>query len=180
MFGKIKKIKVKTPKGERSLLFEGYDLPSTEGRIPCTQFCPYADICDDIPHPEDPENPEVSFVDFCGAVGSGDEGGNAEDLDIIPKKGTIEASMKDLMNPDVYQKLLKNQKLVSIDSVVDSFCPGWCDFYKPDHTGCTISNTSCLMRELFIKNGMEPTKIRKEEKKEETAEDDGEVEEDNK
>ena len=36
------------------------------------------------------------------------------------------------------------------------------------------------MRELFIKNGMEPTKIRKEEKKEETAEDDGEVEEDNK
>ena len=62
------------------------------------------------------------------------------------------------MNPDVYQKLLKEQKLVSVDTVVDSFCPGWCDFYKSDHSGCSIENTSCLMRELFIKNGMEPTK----------------------
>ncbi len=157
MIDKIKKIKVTTPKGDGTLLFTKYDLQATEGRIPCTQVCPYSDICDYIPHPEDPENPDVSFVDFCGGVGSKD-GGDTEELDIIPKKGMIEDAMKDLMNPDVYQKLLKEQKLVSIDSVVDSFCPGWCDLYKEDHSGCSIKNTSCLMRELFIKNGMEPTK----------------------
>lgn len=170
MIDKLKKIKVTTPKGDRSLLFIKYDLPSTGGRIPCTSKCPYAEICDYLPHPEQPDNEDVSFVDFCGAIGQ-DAGGDESDMDLIPVKGTIERSLKDILNPDVYQKLLKEQKLIPVDSVVDSFCPGWCDSYKKDHSGCTIDNTSCLMRELFIKENIEPSKPQEDAKESDEVED---------
>lgn len=156
MIDKLRKIKVKTPKGERELLFTKYNLPTTEGRIPCTDKCPYAEICDYVPHPEDPENPDVSFIDFCGGVGLEDP--EHEDLDLIPKDGSIEKAMADLMKPDVYQKILENKRLVSIDTVVDNFCSGWCDYYTPDHSNCRMDNMSCLMRDVFIKSGKEPKK----------------------
>lgn len=169
MIDKIRKIKVTTPKGDRSLLFIKYDLPSTEGRIPCSSICPYSEICDYIPHPEQPDNSEVSFVDFCGSIGV--DGSDESDMDLIPVKGTVEKSMKDLMNPDVYQKLLKDQRLISVDSVVDSFCPGWCDSYKKDHSGCNVGNTSCLMRELFIRENIEPSKLKEKKTNDDEAPD---------
>ena len=170
MIDKLKRIKVNTPKGERTLVFTKYNLPTTEGRIPCQDICPYAKICDDLPHPEFPDNKEFSFIDFCGGVGISGDDTKEDELDLIPAKGTLENNLKDLMTPDVYQKLLKEERLVKINEVVDSFCSGFCEEYTKDHSKCQMSNPLCLMREVFVKGGVEPEKLaekKEEEKKEE-------------
>ena len=127
---KLVRIPVITPKGEVKLTFERIDVSEAEGKIMCTSRCPYKDICDKIPDPREPENKELSFIDFCAGLSDSDED---DYLNCLPAKGTIEKELKDVL-PDTYQAIIKSESLVPVNQVIDSICPGWCDLYKEDHS----------------------------------------------
>ena len=167
MINKLVRIKVQTPKGERTLLFTRYDLPETDGKIPCTNICPYKDICEEIPHPEYPNDPAFEFTDFCGNVSVGEE--TDKSLDLIPVKGTVESNLKDLIPQDVFQRIIEKGRLVPVKDFIDNACSEWCDYYNKDYSNCTMNNASCMLQNLFMKRKI--TKVEEPQETETKAED---------
>lgn len=158
MIKKLVKIPVETPKGTKYLTFFRYVSDDKEDVCrPCEGICPYSEICDKIPDPRDPKNADLGFLDFCGSIGEGD--GNEDLIDVIPVAGTVEENLKDVIG-DVYQTIINGNKLVSIPSVIDEICPGWCDKYTEDHKNCVASNKSCLLRGLLLKTNESDTPIK--------------------
>ena len=163
---KLTRVTVTTPKGDKRLTFKKYGLDESDRRIPCTDKCPYALSCELFPHPEHPENPVIEFSDFCGGLGQEDDG----KLDLVPLEGSLERSLKDIMDKDHFQKFIELESLVKIGDVIDTVCSsGWCDLYKPDHSGCTSENKSCIIHGLLKNKKLSATstEAEKEEKKEE-------------
>ena len=142
---KLVRVKVNTPKGERTLTFQKYGLDESDRRIPCTEKCPYSKSCELFPHPEFPDNETVEFSDYCGALGQDDD----KALDLIPVEGTLEKNIGDLMTEDHLQKFISLDGLTRVSKVIDTVCPSWCDLYKPDHSGCTAKNKSCILLDLI-------------------------------
>jgi hypothetical protein len=145
MIKKLINVPVETPKGKKVVKFFQFSGEDTEGARPCEQFCPYADICDKIPDPRDPQNKDRSFLDFCGELSE------AEDdkfVDVIPCENSIETSLSDVVG-DVYQTLINRKHLVSVDKAIDKICPGWCDSYDKEHSACKVTNKSCMLSNLF-------------------------------
>jgi hypothetical protein len=59
--------------------------------------CPYSDICDKLPDPRNPENPELSFEYLCSELGemekpgqNEEDPGRAEIFNSIPAPGSLE------------------------------------------------------------------------------------------
>ncbi len=162
MIKKLINVPVETPKGKRNVKFFQFSGEDTEGARPCEQFCPYAEYCDQIPDPRDPENKERSFLDFCGELSENED---EKYIDVIPCENSIESSLSDVVG-DVFQTLINKKHLVSVDKAIDKICPGWCDSYDQEHSACRVTNKSCMLTNLFaeMKN-----KEEKEEAKDEKA-----------
>ena len=145
MIKKLINVPVETPKGKRLVKFFQFSGDDTEGARPCEDFCPYADICDKIPDPRDPENKERSFLDFCGELAENED---EKLIDVIPCENSIESSLSDVVG-DIYQTLIDKKHLVSVGEAIDKICPGWCDSYDKEHSACKVTNKSCILSNLF-------------------------------
>lgn len=159
-YNKLIKVKVKLPSGEeRFLVFRPINAP--RDRYAC-EICPYDKYCVHIPHPEEPDNKELSFQEFCGSVdrsliensiarnpdnGNGEEDMNEITSDAIPVEGTIEENLSDVI--EINQELLKKNPQVSLHKVIDTVCKDWCDKYEPSYCNCTANNASCMLCGLF-------------------------------
>ena len=164
---KLKKVTVTTPKGDKTLTFKKYGLDETDRRIPCTDKCPYALSCELFPHPEHPDNKVVEFSDYCGGLGQEDDG----KLDLVPLEGTLEKNLRDIMDKDHFQKFIEMEGMVKIGVVIDTVCSsGWCDLYKPDHSGCTSENKSCIIHGILKNRNLSVADKATEEEKKEDAE----------
>ena len=60
--------------------------------------CSYSDICERLPDPRNPENPELSFEDLCGDLGEMEKPGQDETdygrlelFNSMPAPGSLEA-----------------------------------------------------------------------------------------
>lgn len=157
MIKKLINVPVETPKGKRLVKFFQFSGDDTEGARPCEDFCPYADICDKIPDPRDPENKERSFLDFCGELAENED---EKLIDVIPCENSIESSLSDVVG-DIYQTLIEKKQLVSVGEAIDKICPGWCDSYDKEHSACKVTNKSCILSNLFSGK-----KVEEEEEKE--------------
>ena len=144
---KFVSVAVETPKGVKKLKFAKYTGDTEERPCRCETVCSYAKICELIPDPRDPENKDMSFVDFCGELSEREDD---KYLDIVPVENTIEENLSDVL-PDICQQIIKDKRLTSADVVVDTLCPGWCSDYKKDHSGCKVENRSCILHDLFMK-----------------------------
>ena len=145
MIKKLINVPVETPKGKRLVKFFQFSGDDTEGARPCEDLCPYADICDKIPDPRDPENKERSFLDFCGELAENED---EKLIDVIPCENSIESSLSDVVG-DIYQTLIEKKQLVSVGEAIDKICPGWCDSYDKEHSACKVTNKSCILSNLF-------------------------------
>ena len=144
---KFVSVEVETPKGTKKLKFSKY-TGETDGRpCRCEDVCSYASVCEIIPDPRDPRNPDVSFVDFCGELSEREE---EKYLDLVPTENTIEENLGDVI-PDICQQIIAKKKLTNAEEVVDCLCPGWCSNYTKDHSGCKVETKSCILHDLFMK-----------------------------
>ena len=161
---KLVKVKITTPKGDKTLTFKKYGLDESDRRIPCTEKCPYSRTCELFPHPEYPDNSVVDFSDYCGSLGQDDD----SKLDLVPVKGTLEKNLRDMMTKDHFKKFIEEDRLVNIGSAIDSICSGgWCDLYNSEHTQCTSENGSCILHNILKSEVVkEEPKAAEEEKKE--------------
>lgn len=148
---KFKRVKVNTPKGERTLLFRPVNnLPPTEDVI-CESACPYGGVCDKLIDPRYPEDPNFKFTDFCGELEISADCSGGEDhnpfADMVPVEGTIEKNLSDF--PDIFQTLIKEDPVVKVSEIIEKFCSNWCDNYNKEHTNCKYENKLCMMHDLF-------------------------------
>lgn len=140
------RVKVLTPKGERTLTYE----PTSGDTIVCLRGCVYKDVCDKIRDPRNPEDPDGAFTDFCSECANDlDEETQRVLANCIPKPGTIEENLYDL---DIVQELIEKNPLVSVNKVIDSVCSGWCDSYNEKKSNCNARNGMCILRSIFIKD----------------------------
>ena len=68
-----------------------------EDELLCYTRCSYSDICEHLPDPRNPEDPELSFEDLCGDLGEmgkpGQDETDYERLELfnsIPAPGSLE------------------------------------------------------------------------------------------
>ena len=146
---KLKKVKINTEKGERFLVFRpAPTLPEGE-RIACDSVCKYGSKkCRLLRNPENPEDPDESFMDFCANLGCDDK--NSDLSQYIPCENTIEENLSDI--DDVYQKLIKDNGFVRITEVIDSCCSEVCPMYSKNYENCTEKNDMCILRDLLKNN----------------------------
>ena len=152
---KLKRVKVITPKGERTLLYKPVNDIPTENVI-CETACPYGKLCEKLEDPRHPEDPNFRFTDFCGELGIKDidDGVNSEEndeeislIEMVPVEGTIEKNLSDF--PDIYQQLIAKDPVVKLSEIIEKFCSNWCDSYNKEHTNCKYENKLCMMHDLF-------------------------------
>ena len=159
---KGKRVKVNTPKGARYLSFAPAKNLSEELFI-CQSNCPYGmEVCKSLRHPEHPDDPDLSFLDFCSNLGSLKEDaaeydpkvsdnfvGGSEDLIIYyPTEGTIERNLSDCDLGDAFQKLIADGYHVKLGKVIDTVCKNVCPMYNPEHSGCNMRSELCLLHDL--------------------------------
>ena len=109
-------------------------------------------MCNRLPHPEEPDNKEKSFMDFCYAMTSDLEKGPAVG-DYIPKEGTIEENLADIADP--YKSFAQDEHAyVKLGTVIDTVCDEVCPDYDPSHCNCGIENKFCILRKLFKNNNV--------------------------
>ena len=145
---KLRVYKANTPLGQRNLTFV---LEKREGEdsFVCT-FCPYFNICNRIPNPEEPDNKDKTFMDFCYNTTSDLENGPASG-DYIPKEGTIEENLADVCDP--YKNLATDEHAyVKLSDVIDNVCSDVCPDFDKSHCNCGIENKFCILRQLFKNN----------------------------
>lgn len=167
---KLRKVLVKTPKGDRWFTMRPVTDELDDGEIYCDTVCPYGgEICTRLPDPRNPSNPEVRFTDFCNSLGDSDEEhGVEEDIELkktVPLDGEIERVFPDF--PDIIKIVNEENPLVRLGDVIDSVCEGGCEYYCPDHSKCNSSNSLCVLKELLKdKNfGKKPRKLQKDKEK---------------
>ena len=161
MIKKLINVPVETPKGKKDVKFYQLTGDDTEGARACEKLCPYAEVCDKIPDPRDPQNKERSFLDFCGELSESED---EKFIDVIPCENSIENSLSDVIG-DMYQKLIERNHLVSVGKAIDKICPGWCDSYDKEHSACKVTNKSCMLKNLFSKDVKEEEETKEEPKK---------------
>jgi len=156
---KLLKVKVNTPKGERTLLFR--EIPKVEEySCMCDSVCPYKGLCDYICDPRDPENKESTFLDFCSSLGEEIEDSNREGregeaeagkerklLDSVPVEGTIEKNLSDF--PDVVQNIISKNPVVRVKDIITNVCSEWCDMYTEDCSNCKQGTEGCFLKNII-------------------------------
>ena len=81
------------PVGEKIFKFhKALPINATGNPVTCDLLCPYANRCDNIPDPRDPEDKDSSFIMFCGELSETE--GHPEYVDIVPIEGTVEEEFK--------------------------------------------------------------------------------------
>lgn len=140
----------------KKLSFGFYPVPDDENN-PEELFCntcPLHGFCNLIPDPRDPENKEVTFMDFCGATGdqsisetlSSDKYEN-----LLPVVSDVIEYTK-VLGSDVYQKIIEKDPYVKLSEVIDCMCGegGYpCPMYNKEHSNCSSSNLVCVLKNLF-------------------------------
>ena len=158
---KLKKCKVNTPKGEIFLTFRPVSSDIPLDQLICDAECPYSKVCDKLPDPRNPEDKDLSFMDFCGNLGDEEETQALSDM--VPVEGTIEEAFLSEF-PDIFQILIDKNPVVKLKNIVDSFCSTWCDVYQSDYSMCCSENKACIMNDLFLgKKKLVDTLEKKEE-----------------
>ena len=117
-------------KTEEGLLFKEITVP--EYKLPC-DLCSYHGSCDNIRDPKGRD--DITFLDYCGEMSDS----------MIPVEGTIEK----VMNVDILKMLVEKDPEVKVSKVIDSICPGVCDFYDKSHCNCNSTNRTCILRNLL-------------------------------
>jgi len=158
---KVKNVKVETSKGTRQLTFVpalGNDEPD---KLICDSTCPYGpEICRLLKDPTHPDDPDFSFMDFCGNLGA--EEGSDKDLGAyVPMEGTLEANLCDF--PEIYQVLNAKNPMVRLDKVINCVCADTCDMYCEDHSMCRPDNSACFLIELLKTKELTKAKAPKKE-----------------
>ena len=130
-----------------------YDNPENPEQIYCTS-CPLLNFCDLISYPNDPDDQQKTFQDFC--IETGDQtpenifnDGGFENL--VPEISDVLRFANDF-NQNIYKQILQKDKYVRLGDVIDSFCgpDGYtCPVYNKDHTNCSSENGLCVLRKLF-------------------------------
>lgn len=151
--GKNKLITVKTPFGDRRILYT-QNGDSTEKNVLVCRECSYNKVCKFIRDPRDPENKEKTFIDFCSSIQEDDMENLPPEEDSIstyfPERGAIEDALgKDF--PDILKTVIDENPRVYVEDVIEEVCKGWCDDYTPERTNCNCNNMSCILRSLFLK-----------------------------
>ena len=142
---RLRVFKVNTPIGPRNLTYV-YEKREGDNFTIC-EFCPYFNLCGRLPHPEDPENTEKTFMDFCYDATSDLDNGPAVG-DFIPREGTIEENLADLADP--YKKLAQDEhEYVKLSTIIDTVCADVCPEFDPSHSNCSVTNKFCILRQLF-------------------------------
>lgn len=142
---KLRVVTVNTPIGPRNLTFI-HEKDESENFIVC-EHCSYYNVCNRLPHPEEPENKDKSFADFC-YIQTSDLEKSPSSGDFIPKAGTIEENLTDLCDP--YRDLaLDNHSYVKLSDVIDTVCSDVCPDYDVSHCNCGASNKFCFLSQLF-------------------------------
>lgn len=145
---KVKKIKISTVKGERTLMFQPFYL-NTQG-VACNTVCPYGiGVCTRLRNPSNPDDPEQSFTDFCSDIDRLVDAGLHEEVNYIPCRGTLEENLYDVEN--IYEVLIDDNGFFRVNDLIDSYCPEMCGLYSPDHKNCSHKNTMCILQG-FLKN----------------------------
>ena len=160
----LKKVKVNTPMGERTLIYRHVQpLEDENGKVrelgvDCDKQCPYGKICQHFPDPRHPElfgnktNPS-SFCDFCADLALNIDDLNDSQADevmksYVPEEGTIENNLGDVF-PEINKIILEKNPMFRLTTIIDTVCSDLCEFYSKDHKECNFSNSMCLFRSLF-------------------------------
>ena len=156
---KIKNVKVQTPQGEKIVAM----IPVTVDTSPeatslndtlCGSCCPYCRICTLLRDPRDPENPNLSLNDWCNDLGfvKDEEKGiieTTEFVSMMPAEGSIERLYPE--DSDSFKQLLSANPSISLKTLIDDTCPGFCGMYNKEHSNCTLDNEFCVFRNVLTK-----------------------------
>lgn len=168
---KLKTVRFSTPKGERSIQFRPVKVIPSD-KVLCDEDCPYGKMCSFMRDPRDPENPKLTFNDFCGSLGEGEDEDSSL-TEMVPVEGTVEQNLNDF--EDIFQVLLKEEKYVKVSDLIKYHCSKFCDMHTEDRSQCTSSNKMCVLHDLYSgpKEVVNIPEENPEETKSENAENNG-------
>ena len=131
----------------------------------CEQHCVYRDICDKLKDPRDPDNDKSNFMEFCNSIPLEEKDGGIV-CQYVPAPGSIENIQG---AEDLFQQLIKANPIIKVNEFIDTVCPTWCDSYNEFHSNCTSCNEMCILKNLFLKKGIDGTRIEEENQVEKGA-----------
>lgn len=140
---KKKTISVNTPMGTRKVVLVYADQENMDPNVNfCEGYCKYAKICPHLPHPEEQDNKDLSFTDWCGDL---------EDRDSILKSYLPWEGVEDLYpkGSEAFQKLNAVDKLVPLSVIRNVVCKDMCLYYTEDGAGCGENRKECIIHDLL-------------------------------
>ena len=133
-----------------SIVFKPVEI-DTSRCIVCDK-CYYTKLCRYLPDPRYMNNKDYCFTDYCSDLSVDNNGSNTELCNMIPLEGELERVFKD---KNIFKNIIDSDPLYKLSELIDKACPGMCEFYNKDHSGCSVDNKLCIFRELFINSKYE-------------------------